>query len=327
VTSPNGVTPPGSATEGAGLAAWAAKSGDEWKTASTNDVKSSFEGPGGFWGKLLINLFSGFANLGSFLDGITDAFTGTLSGGGLFGGIFDHAQQLNTDVGDVKNGIEQLLGGGTRQTIVGSAATWTNPGAGFFVTVETVGGGQAGYRGDSATGQGGAGGMSGGYAREQFNSEDLPSTVTATPGAGGVFSGAGGNLGTVSSFGSYVVSTPGIGSAKMPTGVFVSASTPGAGGDGGSQGGVGFRGGASALAAGGVVGSTTGGNGAAAGSDPDYISGGGGGAGGSGSFGTGGNGGFPGGAGAGGSATVGNRGNGGTGAAGAIYVTVKARPA
>jgi hypothetical protein len=277
------------------------------------------------------NLLGGFADvpeaLGDFLGDLVGALLGTSSAGGLFDDLYDDRQQLNTDVGNVRNGIEQLLGGGTRQMIVGSAATWTNPGAGYFVTVETIGGGQAGYRGDSATGQGGAGGMSGGYAREQFNSEDLPSTVTATPGAGGTFSGAGGNLGTVSSFGSYVVSTPGIGSAKMPTGVFVSASTPGDGGEGGSQGGVGFRGGASALAAGGVVGSTTGGNGATAGSDPDYVSGGGGGAGGSGSFGTGGNGGFPGGAGAGGSATVGNRGNGGTGAAGAIYVTVKARPA
>ena len=326
MSAPNGESPPGSATEGAGLAEWAQKSGDEWKAESTNSVKDSFEGPGGYWGKLILNLFAGFANLGSFLDGLTDAFLGNSDGGGIFGGIFDRAEQLNTDVGNVQNSVEQLLGGGTRQTVV-TPTTWTNPGPGYFVTVETIGGAQAGYRGDSTTGQGGAGGMSGGYAREMFDSEDLPSTVAVTPGAGGVFSGAGGNLGTVSSFGTYVVSTPGIGTAKMPTGVFVSASTPGDGGAGGSQGGLGFRGGASALAAGGLVGTTTGGNGSAAGSDPDYVSGGGGGAGGSGSFGTGGNGGFPGGAAGGGSAAVGNRGNGGTGAAGAVYIIVKARPA
>ena len=324
MTSPIEETPDGMLDGLGGIAAWGTKTQAEYEAERVSMIEDKTSGISLF--SLALNFFkAGFASLDSLIDGFTDAFDGTSDGGGKFTGFYNKAQQLNTDVGDVKNGIEQLLGGGTRQTFV-TPGTWTNPGAGYFVTVETIGGAQAGYRGDSATGQGGAGGMSGGYAREQFNSEDLPSTVTATPGAGGVFSGSGGNLGTVSSFGSYVVSTPGIGSAKMPTGVFVSASTPGDGGDGGSQGGDGFRGGASALAAGGVVGATTGGNGAAAGSDPDYVSGGGGGAGGSGSFGTGGNGGFPGGAGAGGSATVGNRGNGGTGAAGAIYVTVKARP-
>jgi hypothetical protein len=268
-----------------------------------------------------------------FSNDLADAVTSGSGSGALgtigswIGGIKTTSDGAAANAVTAINSVEQLLGGGTRQTIVGSAATWTNPGAGYFVTVETIGGGQAGYRGDSATGQGGAGGMSGGYSREQFNSEDLPSTVTATPGAGGVFSSVGGNLGTVSSFGSYVVSTPGIGAAKTPQGAFVSASTPGNGGDGGSQGGAGFRGESSVLAAGGVISSGAGGNGAAAGSDPDYVSGGGGGAGGSTSFNNGGNGGFPGGGGGGGAATAGNRGNGGTGAAGAIYVTVKARPA
>jgi hypothetical protein len=321
VTTPNGATPEGSL--GTGQFA-------EWQAMTEADAKAQMRAPLSSFTQAQTNehaKWGGFTGIANFLSGLTAAFTGSSSGGGFFGGIFDHAQQLNTDVGDVKNGIEQLLGGGTRQTFVGSASTWTNPGAGFFVTVEAVGGGQAGYRGDSATGQGGAGGMTGGYIREQFNSEDLPSSVTVTPGAGGVFSGAGGNLGTVSSFGTYVVSTPGIGAAKTPTGVYVSASTPGNGGDGGSQAGGGFRGGSAVLAVGGLPGSTTGGNGAAAGSDPDFISGGGGGAGGSGSFGTGGNGGFPGGGGGGGSATVGNRGNGGTGAAAVVYVTVKARPA
>lgn len=277
-------------------------------------------------GNLFTILLGGFLNLVSFLGGLTNAFSGSSNDGGRFTGIFDHAVQLNTDVGNVKNGIEQLMGGGTRETFV-TPGTWTNPGPGYFVTVETVGGGQAGYQGDTVSGQGGAGGRSGGYAREQFNSEDLPGTVAATPGAGGVFSFPGGNSGTVSSFGTYVVTTPGIGAAFTERGAFVSASTPGDGGNGGSLNGDGFRGGSAVLAAGGVIGGSDGGDGAAAGSDPDLISGGGGGAGGSSGLGDGGNGGFPGGGGGGGAGVDAGRGDGGTGAAGAIYVTVKARPA
>lgn len=320
MTTPNGATPSGSL--GTGQFA-------EWQAMTEEDAKAQMRAPLSSFGQAQTNehaKWGGFLGILSFLSGLTAAFTGTSSGGGLFAGIFGHAQQLNTDVGNVKNGIEQLLGGGTRETFV-TPGTWTNPGPGHFVTVEVVGGGQAGYKGDTFSGQGGAGGRSGGYAREMFDSEDLPSTVTATPGAGGVYSGSGGQAGTVSSFGTYVVSTPGIGAAFTERGAFVSASTPGDGGNGGSLDGDGFRGGSAVLATGGVISSGDGGNGAAAGSDPGIISGGGGGAGGSSGSGDGGNGGFPGGAGGGGAAEDALSGGGGTGAAGAIYVTVKARPA
>lgn len=335
MTTPNGATPDGSLGTGQ-FAAWQAMTEEDAKAQMRAPVDSFSSAQTGFQGWLGA-LFSGFANLGAFLTGLTNAFTGTSSGGGLFDGIFNHANDQKQAAVELTNRVEQLEGGGTRTTYA-VASTWTNPGAGYIVSIACINGGQGGYDGGAASGgaKGGRGGVGGGWVEETFNSEDLSSTVSVSPGAGGA---ANGGLGGVSTFGSYVAGIRGVGAIISSKGALETSSKPGDGGTGGDYfpgaNCAGESGGSSALAAGGAggAGSSTTTRHAAAGSGPasDPViaaGGGGGGGGGTGGVGAGGNGGggiFGSGGGGGGAGTTGNNGDGGLGGAGRVIVTVKAR--
>ncbi|MFC9768948.1 hypothetical protein [Rhodococcus jostii] len=57
MSAPDGEIPDGSASAGAGLAAWAGKSAAEWKGEATSGIANRFEGPDGFWGKITTHVF------------------------------------------------------------------------------------------------------------------------------------------------------------------------------------------------------------------------------------------------------------------------------
>ncbi|MFF2026554.1 hypothetical protein ACFVW2_32780 [Streptomyces sp. NPDC058171] len=277
---------------------------------------------------LLGNLFAGFNGLGSFITGLTNAFTGQSSGGGIFAGIFNHSVAQAQQAQSVQNKVESLLTGGTRTTY-GQSGTWVNPGPGRIVGVACIQGGWGGLlSGQDAKTVGGR------YVYAEFRSDDLPATVAVTvggPGSGQIgSSGTRSNPGT-SSFGTFV-KADGSGSGVLTSqGILLTDSNAGYGGLGqnSERTAAECSGTGNALASGGAFnGSNPGAPGGAAPTNQIAVAGGGGGAGGPsvGALGTttGGIGGWPGGAG-GCAGTVGAGGNprGGSGAYGAVFVTVK----
>jgi hypothetical protein len=293
---------------------------------------------GTFGAGLIPSLDASKITTGVFSDtvsGVANVWSTLTSAFGSTGSTQSAASSAATTL---NNKVTALIGGGVL-TQYTTNATWTKPtvspsnGVAYqpddLFTVICICGGNGGGRGSISMPF--PGGLSGGYVSQQFKYSALPATVAMTIGAAGAGATANstvGGSGGSTSFGSLVVGQKGAGSILKTDGSYATAIPPGDGGDGGSiyfattstpgtSGRVG-RGKSSSFAAGGEVGASTGGNGAAA--PAGTPAGGGGGAGANGT-GTGGAGGFPGGAGGGGG--VGGTGtttNGGAGAAGCIYV-------
>lgn len=291
------------------------KASDSWGGASNT-----------FFGSIL----GGFANLNAFLTGLTNAFTGVSSGGGIFSGIFNHQQTQIANNITLTNKVESLLTGGTRYTYMVNA-TWTNPGPGKIVGVACFNGGCGGSGHSSTLNIGGRGAK---YVYQEFKSDDLPSTVAITVGAAGPVGSTG--IGGTSTFGSYLAGAFDGGGIMTPQGIMASGGDAGDGGKGDYFTSVeedryaGTKGGGNALAAGGTYNATgNGGQGADAPTNKVAVAGGGGGGGaGTPTIGTtrnAGAGGWPGGGGgaAGYSTVLGSSKNGAGGAPGAVFVTVK----
>ena len=328
MTSPNGATPAGSASAGAGLGAWSRKSGDQWKAEATAGPKNAFEG--NFWGSFLGNILGGFLSVPLALLDTIGNIVGAITGGTGFslGALSSYSAAQAQKVEVVQNKVEDLLTGGTRTTF-GQSGTWTNPGPGKLIGVACIQGGWGGLLSGQASKT-----VGGRYVYAEFRSDDLPATVAVTVGGPG--SGQIGTSGTrttpgTSSFGTFV-KADGSGSGVLTAqGILLTDSNAGYGGLGqnGSRSASECSGTGNALSSGGVyTGSNPGAPGGSAPTNQIAVAGGGGGAGGPsvGALGTttGGIGGWPGGAG-GCAGTVGAGGNprGGSGAYGAVFVTVK----